>query len=107
MKKLLIFCSIFLLAGPVFSAQVVQRISDGKYVYRESPDFAKGYGIKNAVAMYGGKAEDYKEITITEAQWTTQYNASLSTEKSEKEIIAELQAKIATLESKVSTLEAR
>jgi len=49
--------------------KVVKRKSDGKIVYRSSPEFEEGFGIKNAVVLEGGIPEDYEEIDITEAEW--------------------------------------
>lgn len=51
--------------------KVVIEIATGKPVYRSDPPFKKGFGIKNAVALFGGVAVDYKEVTLTE----TEYNA--------------------------------
>lgn len=49
--------------------KVVKRKSDGAFVYRSEPTFEKGFGIKNGVAMFGGEAEDYEEVSITQAAW--------------------------------------
>jgi len=49
--------------------KVVKRKSDGKIVYRSSPEFEEGFGIKNAVVLEGGIPEDYEEAEITEAEW--------------------------------------
>jgi len=45
--------------------KVVIRKIDSEVVYRQSPDFEDGYGIKNAIILYGGTEDDYEE-TIEE-----------------------------------------
>ena len=42
--------------------KIVKQISTGKIVYRSIPEFEAGMGIKNAVAINGGKPEDYIEM---------------------------------------------
>jgi len=54
--------------------KVVKRKSDGKIVYRSEPEFEEGFGIKNAISLYGGLPDDYEEVEITETEW----NAHLS-----------------------------
>lgn len=51
--------------------KVVKRKSDGEIVYRSDPEFEKGFGIKNAVAIHGGLPEDYEETEITKEEWST------------------------------------
>lgn len=48
---------------------VVQNILTGRLVYRESPDFSIGCGIKNAVILNLGKPGDLIEIHVTQEQW--------------------------------------
>lgn len=52
--------------------KVVIEIAAGRPRYRSDPPFEKGFGIKNAVAMFGGKPQDYEEIEMT----FEQYNAN-------------------------------
>ena len=42
--------------------KIVKRKSDGVVVYRQMPEFEVGFGIKNAVILEGGKADDYEEV---------------------------------------------
>lgn len=49
--------------------KIVKQISTGKIVYRSIPEFEAGMGIKNAVAINGGKPEDYQEIDITDNEY--------------------------------------
>lgn len=49
--------------------KVVKQISTGKIAYRSEPEFEAGMGIRNAVAINGGKSEDYQEIEITDNEY--------------------------------------
>jgi len=49
--------------------KVVKNTTTNRLVYRESPDFKKGFGIKNAVLHELGMPGELKEVTITQAQW--------------------------------------
>lgn len=49
--------------------KVVKNLKTGRLVYRESPDFKKGLGIKNAVLHELGMPDELKEVTVTQAQW--------------------------------------
>lgn len=49
--------------------RVVKHKLTGAIVYRQDPDFEWGLGIKNTVALEGGKEDDYEELEINEAQW--------------------------------------
>lgn len=50
--------------------KVVRRKIDGVTVYRQSPDFENGKGIENAIALHGGKIDDYEEVGITDAEFS-------------------------------------
>jgi hypothetical protein len=67
--------------------KVVKRKSDGKIVYRSSPEFEEGFGIKNAVVLDGGLHEDYEEVAITEQEWLVKV---VTPRQKEEEIQAEM-----------------
>lgn len=69
--------------------KVVIEIATGKLVYWSDPPFEEGYGIINAVAMFGGKPEDYEEVEMTQAQYDA--NPVIAAELE----TAEIEAKIA------------
>lgn len=72
MKKVIIVLLVLVIFGITvngFCARVVKEKITGKIVYRSEPEFKKGLGIKNAVAMNGGKPEDYKEVEIIQQDW--------------------------------------
>jgi len=49
--------------------KAVKNTTTDRLVYREFPDFKKGYGIKNALALNLGMPDDLLEMTITQAEW--------------------------------------
>ena len=53
----------------------VKNIKTGRLVYREQPDFAPGFGIKNAVLFDCGSAKELEEVTATEEQWQAEVDA--------------------------------
>jgi hypothetical protein len=95
MKKIILLAFLFVLPVNLLSVQVVQRKADSKIVYRSIPEFQKGYGIKNAVAIYGGQPTDYIEVLITETQWTSSLPVK---EKTLEERLSELEGKVTAIE---------
>lgn len=51
--------------------RVVKRISTGRIVYRESPDFEWGKGIPNAAKFPDNPypVEELEEVEVTQAEW--------------------------------------
>lgn len=49
--------------------RAVKNTTTNRLVYRESPDFKKGYGIKNALALDLGFPDELIEVTVTHADW--------------------------------------
>jgi len=74
MKKILFILLILLFVNPCFAAKVVREKETGKIVYRSDPPFEDGFGAKNAALLYGGKPEDYTEVSITQEEWDAHIN---------------------------------
>ena len=72
--------------------KVVILKSTGKPVYQSEPLYEKGYGIKNAVAIHGGKAADYAEVDMTDAEY--QANPFVVAEREAAENEAKIIAKM-------------
>ena len=56
---------------------VVKTVATDEIVYRQFPDFETGFGIANAIQLFGGTETDYIEVQITQEEWDA-YVASLS-----------------------------
>jgi len=49
--------------------KVIKRISNGKYVYAQLPEWVNNEGLNNTVSIKGGNISDYEEIEITQEEW--------------------------------------
>lgn len=79
--------------------KVVQNKNTGRLVYREQPDFKKGYGIANAVIWGCGDKGDLREINATQAEWDEEM------ELQKQEAPPTTQEQIDALKDRVSGLE--
>ncbi len=75
--------------------KVVIEIATGKPVYQQLPDFEEGKGIANAVAIFGGVPEDYREVEITEEQYNS--NPAIVAQRVKAENEAKITAKMREL----------
>lgn len=60
--------------------KVVKIKETGKIIYRQSPSFKKGLGIKNACFDGNYKPEDLQEVTISQQE----FNDTLEVESAER-----------------------
>lgn len=49
--------------------KVVMNTTTKRLVYREDPDFQKGYGILNAILLGLGTKHTLTEIDVTDTEW--------------------------------------
>ena len=76
---------------------VVKRKSTGEIIYRQSPDFESGFGIKNATIIAGIPENDLEEVEVTQIEWDKTHPISVPPRDLAVEIDA-LKARLETLE---------
>jgi len=80
---------------------VVKNMVTGRLVWRESPDFAEGCGLKNAAALGLGDPADLVEIKVAAQEW----DRELALREAERPVPVEVL--IADLLERVTNLEKR
>jgi len=82
----------------------VKNITTNRLVYRESPDFKKGYGIINAVLHDLGQPDELLEVTVTQAEWEAELALQASEQPPSNDRLLELLTlRVQALEEAVSS----